>query len=51
VVSIHFDSAAKRAAIELWKTKVPQRTIIIQLGSSNATLMKIMKFAKVDQLF
>ncbi len=28
VVNKHFDSGAKRAAIELWRAKVPQRDIM-----------------------
>jgi len=37
-VNKHFASGAKRAPIELWRTKVPHRNIMKQLGMSKATL-------------
>jgi len=37
-VKKYFDSGAKRTPIELWRPKVPQRSIMEQLGMSMATL-------------
>ncbi len=48
-VNKHFDAGARRAAIELWRAKVPQRTIRKQLGMSKATLMRILAFARATQ--
>jgi transposase len=41
-VNKHFDAGAKRAAIELWRVKVPQRAIMKQLGMSKVTLMRVL---------
>jgi len=41
-VNKHFDSSAKRAPIELWRIKVPQKNIMKQLGMSKATLMRVL---------
>ncbi len=45
-VNKHFDAGARRAAIELWRAKVPQRVIMKQLGMSKATLMRVLAFAR-----
>jgi len=37
-VKKHFDSGPKRTLIKLWRTKVPHRKIIKQLGMSKTTL-------------
>jgi hypothetical protein len=44
VVNKHFN--AKRAAIELWRARVPQRNIMKQLGMSKATLMRVWAFCQ-----
>jgi hypothetical protein len=41
LVSKHFDVGYKRAAIELWKPEVPQRTIKRQLNMFKTILMRI----------
>jgi hypothetical protein len=46
-INKHFDAGAGRAAIELWRAKVPQRDIMKQLGMSTATLMRVLAFAIV----
>ena len=43
-----FSHADKRAAVELWKAKVPQKAIRDQLGMSKATLNRILAFAKAN---
>ena len=43
-----FSHADKRAAVELWKAKVPQKAIRDQLGMSKATLKRILAFAKAN---
>jgi hypothetical protein len=40
-VNKHFDAGVMRAAIELWRAKVPQRAIMKQLGMFKATLMRV----------
>ncbi len=45
-VNKHFDAGAKRAAIELWKAKVPQRVIMKQLGMSKANSANIIDVQK-----
>ncbi len=47
-VKKHFDAGARRAAIELWRAKVPQRAIMKQLGMSKATLMRVLAFARAN---
>ncbi len=47
-VNRHFDTGARRAAIELWRAKVPQRAIMKQLGMSKVTLMKVLAFARAN---
>jgi DNA-binding transcriptional regulator LsrR (DeoR family) len=49
-VNKHFDAGARRAAIELCRAKVPQRTIMKQLGMSKATLMRVLAFARATHL-
>jgi hypothetical protein len=44
----YLDSGAQRAAIKLWKAKVPQRTFMKQLGMSTASLMRVLAFAKAN---
>ncbi len=44
-VNKHLDAGARRAGIELWRAKVPQRNIMKQLGMSKATLMRVLAFA------
>ena len=41
-----FSHADKRAAVELWKGKVPQKAIRDQLGMTKATLKRILALAK-----
>jgi hypothetical protein len=41
-----FSEADKRAAIELWKTKVPLKNIRAQLQMSERSLRKILAYAK-----
>jgi hypothetical protein len=41
-------AGARRAAIELWRAKVPQTAIMKQLGMSKATLMRVLAFAKAN---
>jgi hypothetical protein len=48
VVKKHFDAGARRAAIELWRAKVPQRAIMKQLGMSKATMMRVLTFARAN---
>ena len=43
-----FSHADKRAAVELWKGKVPQKAIRDQLGMSKATMKRILAFAKAN---
>ena len=43
-----FSHADKRAAVELWKGKVPQKAIRDQLGMTKATLKRILAFAKAS---
>ena len=43
-----FSHADKRAAVELWKAKVPQKAIRDQLGMSKTTLNRILAFAKAN---
>jgi hypothetical protein len=45
VVNKHLDAGARRAGIDLWRAKVPQRNIVKQLGMSKATLMRVLAFA------
>ena len=45
-VNKHFDAGARRAAIKLWRAKVPQRAIMKQLGMSKATLMRVFGLCK-----
>jgi hypothetical protein len=47
-VNKHFDAGARRAAIELWRAKVPQRVIMKQLGMFKATLMRVLALARVN---
>jgi hypothetical protein len=47
-VNKHFDAGARRAAIKLWRAKVPQRTIMKQLGMSKATLVRVLAFARAN---
>jgi hypothetical protein len=47
-VNKHFDAGARRAAIELWRVKVPQRAIMKQLGMSKATLTRVLAFARAN---
>jgi hypothetical protein len=43
-VNKYLDAGARRAGIELWRAKVPQRDIMKQLGMSKATLMMVLAF-------
>lgn len=43
-----FSKEQKRAAIEMWKAKVPLKTIRNQLDMSESTLRRILKFAKAN---
>ncbi len=47
-VNKHFDAGARRAAIKLWRAKVPQRAIMKQLEMSKATLMRVLAFARAN---
>jgi hypothetical protein len=49
-VNIHFDARARRAAIELWRAKVPQRAIMKQLGMSKVALMRVLEFARANPM-
>ena len=42
----HFSLETKRVAIELWKAKVPLKSIRAQLSMSESTLRRILAFAK-----
>jgi hypothetical protein len=44
-VNKQLDAGARRAGIELWRAKVPQRDIMKQLGKSKVTLMRVLAFA------
>ena len=44
--SKHFSLEDKRVAIELWKPKVPLKSIRDQLSMSESTLRRILSFAK-----
>ncbi len=43
-----FSHADKRAGVELWKAKVPQKAIKDQLCMSKAALSRILAFAKAN---
>jgi hypothetical protein len=47
-VSKHSDSRAKKNTIELWRAKVPQRTIMKQPVMSMATLERVLAYAKAS---
>jgi hypothetical protein len=47
-VNKHFDSGARRAAIELCRAKVSQRVIMKQLGMSKVTLKRVLAFSKAN---
>jgi hypothetical protein len=49
-VNKHYDAGARRAAIELWRAKVPQRAIMKQLGMSKATLMRVLAFSRANPI-
>ncbi len=42
--AVNKHAGARRAGIELWRAKVPQRDIMKQLGISKATLMMVLAF-------
>jgi hypothetical protein len=48
MLSKHFVDGAERAAVELWKAKVPQGNIIKQLRVLKATLRRILTFANTN---
>jgi hypothetical protein len=48
VVNKHFDAGARKAAIELWRAKVPQRAIMKPLGMAKATLKRVLAFARAN---
>jgi hypothetical protein len=47
-VNKHFDAGARRAAIKLWRAKMPQRAIMKQLGMSKGNLMRVLAFARAN---
>jgi hypothetical protein len=47
-VNKHFNSGAKRVAIENWRAKVSQRNLMKQQGMSKATLMRVLAFARAN---
>jgi hypothetical protein len=47
-VNKHLDSDVKRAAIKLWRARVPQRDFKKQLWMSKATLMRVLAFARAN---
>jgi hypothetical protein len=47
-VKKYFNSGAKRATIELWRAKVPQRDIMKQVGMMKTTLVRVLAFAGVN---
>ena len=46
----HFSNDEKRAAIELWRAKIPLKDIRKQLEMSESTLRRILAFAKASPL-